>query len=91
MAQRVHEYRFGGGALIALLGLGLLACSVLLFLDGTESTVAINGPPLLFIAALIVFRVGVLASERFLCSACGERVARTSTQCPGCDEPLAGY
>ena len=91
MARRVQKYQFGGGAVLALLGLGLLVCSVALPFVTTQSTLASNGPPLLFICAVIALRIGFLISERYLCSACGERVAHTSTQCPACDEPLVGF
>jgi hypothetical protein len=90
MAQRMQKFQFGGGAVIALVGLALLASSLAFLLSGADTPITINGPPLLFIGALIVLRIGVLMSERYLCSACGEHIERTSTQCPSCDEPLAG-
>ena len=68
----------------------LLVCSFAFLLGGADTPMAINGPPLLFIGALIVLRIGVLMSERYLCSACGERIERTSTECPTCEEPLVG-
>ena len=89
MAQRMQKFQLGSGAVIALLGLVLLVCSFAFLLDGADTPIAINGPPLFFIGALIVLRIGVLMSERYLCSACGERIERTSTQCPTCEEPLA--
>ena len=90
MAQRMQKFQFGGGVFIALLGLALLVCSEAASFDGSGSALAVNGPPLLFIGALVVLRIGVLMSERYQCSACGEPIARTSTQCPSCDEPLVG-
>jgi hypothetical protein len=90
MAQRTQKFRLGSGTAIALLGLALLVASFGMLLDRSGSVLAINGPPLLFISALIVLRIGALMSERHLCSACGERVARTTMQCPACDEPLFG-
>ena len=90
MAQRTQKFRLGGGTAIALLGLALLIASFGMLSDRSGSVLATNGPPLLFISALVVLRVGVLMSERYLCSACGERVARTAMQCPACDEQLFG-
>jgi hypothetical protein len=90
MAQRTQKFQLGGGAAIALIGLTLLVASFAMLMDGSGSAAAINGPPLLFISAIVTLRVGMLMSERYLCSACGEPVARTTTQCPGCDEPLFG-
>jgi len=52
-----------------LLGLALLVCSVAASFDGSGGALAVNGPPLLFIGALVVLRIGVLMSERYLCSA----------------------
>jgi hypothetical protein len=90
MARRTQKFELGRGTAIALLGLTLLVASFGLLLDGSGSVLAINGPPLLFIAAVVVLRIGVLMSERYLCSACGERVARTTMQCPTCEAPLLG-
>ena len=90
MAQRVQRLRFGLGTVVVALGVALLVASFAAFLDGTGSTLAINGPPLLFVSAVIVLRIGVLMSERRLCSACGEPIERMLTQCPSCDEALPG-
>jgi len=64
MAQRMQKFQFGGGVFIALLGLALLVCSVAASFDGSGGALAVNGPPLLFIGALVVLRIGVLMSER---------------------------
>ena len=90
MARRTQKFQLGGGTAIALLGLTLLIASFGMLLDRSGSVLAINGPPLLFISAVIVLRIGALMSERYLCSACGERVARTTMQCPACGEPFFG-
>jgi hypothetical protein len=90
MAQKTQRYAFGGGTAIALVGLALLIASFAVLMDGSDGLLAINAPPLLFISAVLALRIGVLMSERYGCSACGESVARTTTQCPACEEPLFG-
>ena len=90
MAQRTQKFQLGGGAAIVLIGAALLVASFAMLLDGSDSAVAVNGPPLLFISALLALRIGVLMSEHYLCSACGERVARETKQCPACEELLFG-
>jgi hypothetical protein len=90
MAQRTQKYALGGGTAVALVGLALLIASFAILVDGSDGLLAINGPPFLFIAAMLALRIGVLMSERYLCSTCGVRVTRSSSHCPGCDEPLFG-
>ena len=90
MARRTQRYAFGGGTAVALVGLALLIASFAVLMIGSDGVLAINGPPFLFIAAVLTLRIGMLMSERYLCSACGESVARTTTQCPACEEPLFG-
>ena len=90
MARRTQKYALGGGTAVALVGLALLIASFAVLVNGSDGLLAVNGPPFLFIAAVLALRIGALMSERYLCSACGEFVARTTTQCPACDERLFG-
>lgn len=64
MILRRHKGKSGLGTAVGLFGLLLLIGSFALFLDASGSALAVNGQPLLFIAALIVLRIGVLMRER---------------------------
>ena len=90
MAQRRRAFAFGGGFVVALAGCVLLVASFVVFVRraGHDARV-LDLAPLLFLGALLALRVGVLMSERYSCSACGERVRLACVRCAGCDEPFA--
>ena len=88
MTRQLQKLYFVGGLLIALIGVLLLIGSFAVLLHNTGRDGAFDSAPLLFIAALVAVRVGVLMCERHLCSDCGRRIERAWKLCPGCDEPI---